>query len=51
VEKIETHEMVIRSRGKKVKRTIKKATDTVEIEEEEQEVGLFDSILVEPYPE
>ena len=53
VEKIENHELIMTSQGKKkVKRTTKKATDTVEIEgEEEQELEVFDSIVVEPYHE
>ena len=53
VKKIEAHEMMIESRGKKrVKRTTKKVTHTVEIEEEEeQEVDIFDSIVVKPYAE
>ena len=53
VKKIKAHEMMIESRGKKrVKRTTKKVTHTVEIEEEEeQEVDIFDSIVVKPYAE
>ena len=53
VKKIENHKMIIVSRGKKkVKRTTKKATDTIEIEgKEEQELEVFDSIMVEPYHE
>ena len=51
--KIENHKMIIVSRGKKkVKRTTKKATDTIEIEgKEEQELEVFGSIIVEPYHE
>ena len=53
VEKIETHEIMIVSREKKkAKRIIKQVTDTIEIEEEEeQEIELFDSIVIEPYRE
>src|SRR5579859_180414 len=53
VEKIENHEMMIASRAKKrVKRTIKKATDTAEIEgEEEHELEEIASTVVEPYNE
>ena len=53
VGKIENHEMIIAGHKRKMaKRTTKKEMNTDETEgEEEQEVELLDSIVVEPYSE